>query len=237
MKKHKSIFSAALADAMPIILAYFPIAMTFGVVATANAMPPWLTIFISICVYAGGAQFMMIPLIISGVTPLSVIITVMLVNLRHFLYGTTLGPRFSLWPEWKKWIASFGLTDEVFAVTSSKDHVEPITPSYQFLFVFSCYASWVAGTIVGVLVDRAVPTSLSGILSYALPALFIALLFIGKRTMPYLVAAAFGALCALAATWLHMGSMGIIAGTLIGATVGAVINQLWISSIHRVNHT
>ena len=222
----KDTLQQALQDAMPIILAYFPIAMMFGVVATASRLPGFVTLLISLCVYAGGAQFMLVTLIASGTAEFSVIITVLLVNLRHFLYGTTLGPRFALWPEWKKWVASFGLTDEVFAVTSTRLSKHPITPGYQMPFAFACYASWVLGTIAGIAVDRAVPASISSILSFALPALFIALLFIGKRGPTYMIAAFFGAVCALAASLLHIGNIGIVAGAIVGATIGMAANAL-----------
>lgn len=211
---------AALQDSVPIVTAYFPIAMTFGVLSVGGGIAWWMTILISVWVYAGGAQFMLVGLVLANSSPVSTVVTVLLVNLRHFLYGTTLGPAFQKWTEKHKWIAAFGLTDEVFAVTSSRLQEKDPTPLYQFVFVFACYASWVAGTIAGVGIGNAVPTSISQVLGFALPALFLALMFLGERSVAHLIAALSGALLAITATLLHGGSIGIVAGALVGATLG-----------------
>ncbi|KLU60749.1 inner membrane protein YgaZ [Peptococcaceae bacterium CEB3] len=216
---------AALQDSMPIVTAYFPIAMTFGVLSVAGGIVWWMTILISACVYAGGAQFMLVGLVLANSSPVSTVVTVLLVNLRHFLYGTTLGPAFQKWTEKHKWIAAFGLTDEVFAVTSSRLQEKAPTPLYQFVFVFACYGSWVAGTIAGVGIGSAVPTAISQVLGFALPALFLALLFLGERSAAHLIAALSGALLAIAATLLHMGSAGIVIGAVAGATLGLLARE------------
>lgn len=213
-------FSNPIRDALPIILAYFPIAVTFGVVARTSGIPWLITVLISLLIYAGGAQFMLVSLVLAKTAPIPVIITVLLVNSRHFLYGTTLGPAFSTWAEGKKWISAFGLTDEVFAVTSSRVLIQPPTPLYQITFTFSCYASWVLGTLVGASIGSVVPPSVANILSFALPALFLALFLLGKRSFEHLLAGTIGATVAVLATQLHWGSLGIILGALLGATVG-----------------
>lgn len=214
-------------DAMPIMLAYFPIAITFGVISTSHGIPWFITFLISAWVYAGGAQFMLVGLALAGTSPVSTIVTVLLVNLRHFLYGTTLGPAFTKWSEPKKWLSAFGLTDEVFAVTSSRVLEEPPTPAYQITFVFACYTSWLAGTAVGAGIGRAVPITIADILGFALPALFLALLLIGKRSSPHFIAAICGGVLSLSASLLHWGSVGvgIVIGAMGGATVGVYLQS------------
>jgi 4-azaleucine resistance transporter AzlC len=225
----QSTYAQAVRDAIPIMIAYFPIAVTFGVISTGSGIPWFITFLISACVYAGGAQFMLVSLALAGTSAISTVLTVLLVNLRHVLYGTTLGPAFSKWTELKKWIAAFGLTDEVFAVTSSRIHQEPLTPAYQIVFAFACYGSWLAGTAVGATVGRAVPTSISDILVFALPALFMALLFIGQRSeqrpFPYFIAAIFGAAVSVVASLIHWGSIGIVIGAVVGATIGMYLQD------------
>ncbi len=217
---NKSPIIRGIQDAIPIMLAYFPISMTFGVISTGNGIS-WLTTFlISAWVYAGGAQFMLVSLVLTGTSPISIIVTVLLVNLRHFLYGTALGPIFKKWFEVKKWIFAFGLTDEVFAVTSSRSQSTLPTPSYQITFAFACYGSWLSGTAIGAGVGRAVPAAISNILSFALPALFLALLFIGQRSVSYFIAAVSGAILSFIANLLHLGSLGIVVGAIVGATLG-----------------
>lgn len=59
-----------------------------------------------------------------------------------------------------------------------------------------------------------------------LPALFIALLMIGQRSLPYFVSAVFGAGTSLLADIHHMGNIGIVVGALIGATCGMYLKRL-----------
>jgi 4-azaleucine resistance transporter AzlC len=209
-----------LRDASPVVVAYVPIAMTFGVLSVSHGIPWLLTVFISIWVYAGGAQFMLVSLALSGVSAISAVLTVLLVNLRHVLYGTALGPMFQSWTEPKKWLFAFGLTDEVFAVTSGRMASVTASPWRQVPFAFTCYASWVAGTAAGGALGRAVPPGIADVLGFALTALFIALLFLGPLSGPHMAAAIIGAALSTAADLFHLGSIGIIVGAVAGATLG-----------------
>lgn len=205
------------------MIAYFPIAMTFGVISVNSGLSWFITFLISAVVYAGGAQFMLVSLAVTGSSPLSTIVTVLLVNLRHFLYGTTLGPSFIPWSERMKLLYAFGLTDEVFAMSSSRIEQSTPIPKYQLTFAFACYTSWIAGTAVGALIGSVVPTEISTILNFALPALFLALILIGPRSTSHLSAAICGAVVAFLANILHWGSIGIVAGAILGATLGMLL--------------
>lgn len=217
----KSMRSAgAFKDALPIMTAYVPIAITFGVVSMNSGLSWLQTILISVVVYAGGAQFMLVGFVAAGVSPVSTMVSVLLVNLRHILYGTTIGPALSNWSEGHRWLNAFGLTDEVFALTGHRMQAVEPEPAYQHMFVFSCYASWVLGTLIGVGIGRAVPASWSNVLGFALPALFLALLLIGGRTLAYLLAAFVGAGCAILLNLLGMGSVGTVVGAVAGASIG-----------------
>jgi len=212
-----------LRDAVPIMLAYFPLSVTYGVLATARGIPGWATDLTSIVIFAGAAQFMLVSLYVAGTSPVSMTVTLLLVNLRHVLYGTTIGPAFTSWREKHKWIAAFGLTDEVFALTGSQALREPPAPAYQFALAFGSYLSWVAGTVVGATVGGAVPPAAASALTFALPALFLSLLLNQARRVPQIVAAVAGAGVAVAAQAAGLPSFGIVAGAMAGATTGLIL--------------
>lgn len=218
---------AGLKDAIPVMVAYFPLAMTFGVLAVASELTSILTIFSSIWIYSGGGQFMFVSMASAFVAPITVIVTILLVNLRHVLYGTTLGPYMKEWSLQAKLIAAVGLTDEVFALIASKVRQEgKLYFSYYVIYAMSCYASWILGTMAGVLIGSFVPTELTNILSFTLPALFLALLFMGEKTTAYLLSAGVGAIVAILMNKIGLGSIGIILGGLLGATSGYFYNQM-----------
>lgn len=216
----------ALKDALPIVIAYFPISVTFGVLAAASGLSSLYTMLGSVWIYSGGAQFMLIGMVGYAAVPAAVITTILLVNLRHILYGATIGPYMKTWNEPLKWAAAFGLTDEVYAVVSSRlKSGERLMPAYYLTFAFAAYASWIAGTIVGIGLGGLVPSELSDILEFALPAMFIALLFGGEINLPTLASATTGAALAITAGMIGLGGAGIVLGGLGGATMGLVIKN------------
>lgn len=224
--------SRGLRDALPIIMAYAPVGATFGVVAVSRGLPVWMACLISVVIYAGAAQFIFVTLAAALTGPLAMIVTLLLVNLRHALYGATLGRAYARWPLPQAWLGAWGLTDEVFAVLGAgvnrrvaegQKIEQTISPAYHYALAFPVYASWVAGTVAGALIGAAVPANVAIILSYALPALFLALLLNQRSTWPQLAAALLGALVAVATRMFTTSGADIVAGALAGATLGALL--------------
>ncbi|GAA0133374.1 AzlC family ABC transporter permease [Paenibacillus sp. YSY-4.3] len=208
------------------MLAYFPLSITFGVLAASSGVPWYTSVFSSIWIYSGGAQFMLISMIDTATAPATIIVTILLVNMRHVLYGATMGPYLAHWRESLKWLAALGLTDESFVVTSNRAAAgERLTPSYYLTFALAGYGSWIAGTVVGAGIGGIVPPEAAAVLSFALPALFLALLFAGERTLPHMLAACTGAGLATLAGFMNLGGIGLIAGGLVGATVGQLLGR------------
>jgi 4-azaleucine resistance transporter AzlC len=221
-----------LRDALPIVLAYVPVGVTFGVVAVSNGLPVWMACLLSLVIYAGASQFIFVTLAAAAAGPVSMVVTLLLVNLRHALYGATLGRAFARWPEARKWLAAWGLTDEVFAVLGARvtgatargeAPERVISQPYHYALAFAAYAAWVGGTVVGALIGQAVPAPIAAALTYGLPALFLALLLNQRPTRPQLAAALLGALVAVAVRQLTTSGADIVAGALVGATVGALL--------------
>ncbi|WP_018754051.1 AzlC family ABC transporter permease [Paenibacillus sanguinis] len=219
--QHKEDVGQALRDALPIVIAYFPLSMTYGVLASAGGLHGGLAVLGSVWIFSGGAQFMLLGMLASASAPVTMVTTLLLLNMRHILYGATMGPYLATWREPQKWLAAIGLTDEGFAVTSSRvAQGAPLTPAYYISFALLIYGSWVAGTSIGIGLGSFVNAELATILSFALPALFIALLAGGDRTRASMLAAVSGALVAVLASALHWGGLGIVLGGVVGATVG-----------------
>ncbi|WP_410770034.1 AzlC family ABC transporter permease [Fontibacillus sp. BL9] len=216
----------ALRDGLPIVIAYFPLSVTFGVLAAAGGWPTFNTVFSSVWIYSGGAQFMLLGMVASTSASVSIISTILLVNLRHVLYGATVGPYLKDWKEPLKWAAAFGMTDEGFAVISSRAAKgDRLFPSYYLTFAFMGYGSWIAGTLVGSGLGGMVTQDVAEVLSFALPALFIALLFGGTWNVPSLVSASTGAALATLAAMMHWGGIGIVLGGIVGATAGKMVHS------------
>lgn len=211
-------------DSLPIVLAYVAVGATFGVIAHAAHLSPWMTLLISGAVYAGAAQFLLVGLVLEGSAPLAMLFTMMLANSRHLVYSSTLRDRFRPYPRLARYLMGFGLTDEVFAFTASRTSGAPVPPVRRQLALEAVsYAAWLLGTVVGAWGGRALPPAWSASLGYALPALFLALLAGQTGTRSKFAAAITGGAVAVALDLWGLGRFDIVLGAVAGAVCGSLL--------------
>jgi 4-azaleucine resistance transporter AzlC len=211
-------------DAAPIAVAYLAVGATFGVVARAAGWSPWLAVACSGAIYAGASQFLLVGLSAAGASPGAALAAVLLANLRHVVYSSTLRPRLARYPVAVRLVAAFGLTDEVFALTAARPGALP-GPARQLSLEASAFAAWLGGSALGAFAGAALPGSWSRPVAYALPALFVALIVGQARGASRVVAAIAGGGAAVAAA-AGGGALGH-ADILVGAVVGAAAGALW----------
>lgn len=164
--------------ALPIMLGYLPVAITYGVLAKQAGLSMFELAAMSAFVYAGAAQFMGVNMIILGSSALEIVIATFVLNFRHFVMGLSFMNqlrRFSL--RWKIPL-SLGLTDESFAVSAvHKDEAKEGKGIYFYAtIIILAYLSWFFGSILGGVLGEIIPETLSQSMGIALYAMFIALL-------------------------------------------------------------
>lgn len=179
-----------LALTLPVAMGYIPLGAVFGFLFVQAGAPWWLAVFASVVVFAGAAQYMMIPLVVAG-TPLgSVALATLVVNLRHAFYGLSLLQR--LPPgRLQRWYVIFGLTDETYSVLTTMP--EGGNPARMTLVTFLNHLWWVSGSTLGALIGARAQITLAG-LDFALVALFAVLVVeqwkTSRNPRPLLVALA-----------------------------------------------
>ena len=165
---------AALRAGIPIFIGYFPAAVAFGILAKTCGVSLLETFLFSAVVFAGASQFIALNLMVTGMGPVGIILTTLLVNFRHFLMSTYLSTRIR--EKARAWYIpmAFGVTDEVFSVLSFTR--EPLTRTFVLLTEFSAYSGWVSGTLAGFLLGGFMPPVLTQSMGVALYALLLAIL-------------------------------------------------------------
>ncbi|NLY56727.1 MAG: AzlC family ABC transporter permease [Firmicutes bacterium] len=179
--------------ALPIILGYLPVGLAYGALAGSSGLTIWETVLMSVFVYAGSAQFVAIALLAAGAGPLSITVTTFFVNLRHLLMSAALSRYFRGYSN--RWLAWFGaeLTDESFAIHSARFRQDPAT--YQPITMLAvnglAHLGWIIASLGGFLLQKGIADPGKYGLDFALPAMFIALLFMQlTKRLDLLVAAA-----------------------------------------------
>jgi len=174
LSKGNSEFKKGLQAGISISIGYFPIALTFGLLAKTTGLSIYEAVIMSMIVFAGASQYISLSLIAYGTGIIEIILTTFIVNIRHFLMSTSLNEKSEEDQLVKKVLYSFGITDETFSVAATKEGT--IATGFMFGVNLLAYSSWVIFTGVGHLIGTSLPQTLQESMGVALYAMFIGLL-------------------------------------------------------------
>ncbi|ABE57752.1 MULTISPECIES: AzlC family ABC transporter permease [Chromohalobacter] len=212
-----------LRDSVSLAVGYAPIAFSFGVISVQAGLSPWQAVAISLLVFAGASQFVMVAMMAAGSGGLTVLSAVVMMNLRHLFYGPALATRLTSMPRrLAPWLA-FGLTDEVFATAMAKGASRPLSPAWCLGLAAGAYLAWVGGTALGAGVGAGWASDggyVAQALDFVLPALFLALLAQAWRRARWPVVAVAAGATLLGMVWWP-GHVAMLVGMLAGAAVGS----------------
>ncbi|WP_088224707.1 AzlC family ABC transporter permease [Desulfosporosinus sp. FKB] len=167
----------ALRDCTPVMLGVVPFGITCGIMGLTAKMSGVETISMSVFVFAGASQFIGITMLGAGITGSGMIIlTTLLVNMRHLIMGSSLSPYMIELPFPLQAILSFFLTDEAYALTISRIHKAKYSVLYQLTVSTMLYLVWILATAAGVVLGSYISDPLTWGLDFAMPATFLVLL-------------------------------------------------------------
>ena len=213
-------FTNGIRAGLSIAIGYFPIALTFGLLAKTAGLSMWEATAMSMFVFAGAAQYISLTLISTGVDPILIVLNTFVVNIRHFLMTASLNEKMQPDARWKKAIYAFGVTDETFSVLATQKR-DNIRTSFAAGVILISYGSWVVFTALGHIIGANLPAFLQAAMSIALYAMFVGLLvpsMKGNRKVALL--ALFGAVIHCALYWSGLLSTG---WAILVATLGSAI--------------
>jgi 4-azaleucine resistance transporter AzlC len=219
-----SAFRAGLAAAWPICLGYFPIGLSFGVLAQKGGLAPWQVAAMSLLVFAGGSQFVAVSMLGAGASGTAIIATTFMVNLRHLLMSSALAVHFPRASRRFLLLFAYGVTDESFAVNMSRFNEGGWDRHSALTVNQTTNAAWVASTVIGACLGEFIPSGALGI-DYALTAMFICLLVFQLRGPIFAATALISAVCALTAYLALPGNAYIIVASCVAATVGLLLKR------------
>ena len=164
-------------DVSPLMIPVVPFGIIYGVIGMDLGIGPYMTLGLSIIIFGGASQIVLLQLFSGGATSLVILSSVGAVNSRHVLYGAVLSEHLSglkiLW----KIILSYVMTDQAFAVSNNyfKKNYKDKNQHYHLLGSgFTCWAIWQISTILGIVLGSVVPEELG--LSFTISLTFLALL-------------------------------------------------------------
>jgi len=227
----RSEFAAGVRAQAPLLLGVAPFGTAYGAYAVQAGIGSGLAQAMSAIVFAGASQFVGVRLISQGVPAAVIVLTVLLVNLRHVLYSASLAPHVEhLGRRWR-WLLAYLLTDEAYATAAARYGRGDAAPHGHWFFFgtgLTLWAAWQASTAAGVFVGTAVPESWS--LDFALPLTFIALVVPMLSGRPAVLAAGVaGVVAAAGFRWPY--GVGLIAAALAGMAAGMALDRALASPV------
>lgn len=163
-------------DVAPILIGIVPFGLVFGASAIQAGFGVAEAIGMSVFVNAGASQIVATTLFGSGAPLWLALATALIVNVRMFIYSTSLAPVLSEAPGWLRPILGHMLVDQNYATTMTRgrfrDDVDVI-PYYVGAWI-ALAGVWQLSTIAGALTGPLIPPSWG--LEFAVPLVFLAML-------------------------------------------------------------
>jgi 4-azaleucine resistance transporter AzlC len=218
-------FWAGVRDTFPLVVGAIPFGIIYGALAVRSGLSTWASAGMSAIVFAGSSQFIAVGLIAGGAGPLVIVFTTFIVNLRHALYATTLGPHLRELSQ--RWLLPLGfwLTDETFLVSARRFNQADGSRNKHWYYLGSAvfmYTNWQLVTWVGILAGRSLPDAGNWGLDFAMIATFIGMLAPLIEDKATISAVAAAGLTGLAANGLP-NQLGLLAAALVGILVGLLV--------------
>lgn len=198
-------------------LGLFPLGLAFGLLVVNSGLSWWLAPALSIAVFAGSMELLLVGLLATATPLASIALTTFLVNFRHVFYAFSFPLEVVRNPVAKAY-SVYALIDEAWAITNARRTGWTSWRLVSMQVALQLY--WVMGGLLGVLVASLIDAPIEG-LGFALCSLFITLALDALRSdsqiLPVLIAAASFALAVIVvpAAALPVGLLLFVAGLVL----------------------
>ena len=170
----------AVKDTLPTVFGYIGIGISFGIVAASAGMSVLMATLMSLIVYAGSAQFILVSLLVIGTPIVSIALSVFLVNSRMILMSMTTANFFKENSLFENILLGSLITDESFALSMNKLNYTDGKLTFKWFNTVNvmAYLVWAVSTAVGAMLGKIISDPEKLGLDFALVAMFIGLLYL-----------------------------------------------------------
>ena len=226
MKSNFKVFLKGITDVSPLMIPVVPFGLIFGVLAIEIGFTPFETMGMSLIIFGGASQIVLLQLFSGGASSLVIISSVGAVNSRHLLYGAVVSEHLSdLKLVWKILISYF-LVDQAFA--RSNEYFKKNNDGNKYFHLVgggvTCWVIWQTTTFLGIILGSFIPEKLG--LSFAVPLTFLALLVNDfRKFINVIVIIISGFVATLGYNYIPFKAYAIVAG-LTGLLVAMILTKM-----------
>ncbi len=172
---HAKALKAAFPYTLPVLAGFWFVGLAYGLYMQVSGFSFWYPLLMSLIVYGGSLQFVMVPLLLSPFAPLQAFFLALLIQARHIFYGISMLDKYR-GLGWKRFYLIFSLCDETFSINYAA-RIPPEVDRGWFYFYVSLlnHLFWVAASALGGLAGSLIPFETKG-MEFVLTALFLVIL-------------------------------------------------------------
>ena len=168
-------FLKGLKDGLPIALGYLSVSFTFGILVVSYGLDIWVPILTSLSNFTGTGQFIGMEMLKDGSALLEIAFTMVIINIRYVLMSISMSQKMENGVGFgKRLMISFGVTDEVYAVSMSQDG--ELNFKYLMGLMLGSFVGWMSGTTLGALAGSIIPAVLISAMGITIYGMFIAII-------------------------------------------------------------
>ncbi len=200
-------------------------ALAFAIAAGAAGFTALEVVALSLFIFAGSAQVATVALYASGAGFIPIVLTALLLNLRHTFYGLSINRWLPERTTPPKPLLAFFVTDESYGMTIRSLMARRGGALYLFGASVSLWLIFIASTTLGALLDGRLPAAGSAGLEFIFPLTFVALLVPLLRGRVELAVALVAAVLMYLVDGLVPDGASIVLVILLSAGVGVALDE------------
>lgn len=176
----RSEISKGVKDSLGVGIGIFPLGIALGILVLQAGLPAWVAPALSIGVFAGSVELLLVSMLAGGVPLITIAVMVFAVNFRHVFYSLSF-PMKRVRRGLPRAYATYALIDEAYAtyvLLPEEQLSSPRIVTGQLMM----QAYWVSGGLVGLAIANALPAPIAGF-EFALAATFTVLTLDAVRSL------------------------------------------------------
>jgi len=168
----KKILKTALIYTFPVLIGYMFLGIAFGLLLQKAGYNYIWAFFISLFVYAGSMQFVLVDFFGSNLGLAIMAAMTLIINSRHIFYGLSFIDKFKKMGKLYPYMI-FSLTDETYSILCSIEPPDEIdSDKLYFAIALLNQIYWIIGSVIGALAGELITFNTTGI-DFAMTALFV----------------------------------------------------------------
>ena len=222
----KSNFLRGMYHGIPIALGYLSVSFGFGIMAAKAELSVLAASAISATNLTSAGQAAGVDIIAASGTIIEMILVQLTINIRYSLMALSLSQKLDRkFTAPHRLAASYGITDEIFAVCSAQK--QPLTPAYMYGMILVAFVGWVTGTALGAEAGQLLPAAVNSAMGIVLYGMFLAIIIPSskkqKSVLAVVIAAAAVSILFKYVFTMVSGGFAVIISAVAASLVGAAL--------------